>query len=121
MQLAQGEIEAVAAWLEERGVGMDVEIYRRQEDGTEEVPYNRIFLYFLAIRAHLAQDRPDKALQLLRPLLVQVEGTGWTLYEIRLWVLEALALYQQGELDRAMEPLERALALSMPEGCVGIY
>jgi LuxR family maltose regulon positive regulatory protein len=119
--LAQGDVEAVSRWIEESGLDREVSLYQREKDGSEPVPFNRMLGYLIAARVHMAQDQPDEALQVLRPLRQMVEAAGWILYTIRLLILASLALYLQGNIPKAMEPLARALALSEPEGFEGLY
>jgi LuxR family maltose regulon positive regulatory protein len=119
--LAQGEIEAVSVWLEEHGPKGEVRLEVQEHEGDGTVPFNRLLLYTLAVRVHLAEDRPDRALQVLRPLLKKVEAAGWSLNVIRLLILESLALYHRGDISEALVPLARALSLSEPEGFAALY
>lgn len=119
--LAQGNIEAVVHWIEECSLDGEVHLYPREEEGGLVIPYNRLFGYTLAARVHLAQDRPEGALQVLRPLREIVEAAGWTLYTVKLLILESLALHLQGNIPEALKPLARALALSRPQECVGLF
>jgi LuxR family maltose regulon positive regulatory protein len=119
--LAQGDIEAVSRWLESRGLDGDVSLYPQEEDGSHFVPFNRVLDYGLAARLHMAQDRPDKALRLLRSLRPMVETAGWTLFVVRLLIFESLALHLLGNIQEAMDPLAHALALSGPQGFVELF
>jgi LuxR family maltose regulon positive regulatory protein len=119
--LAEGDVEAVSRWLEESGLDGEVSLYLREEDGSEPVPYNRLLRYMLVARVRMAEDRPDEALRVLRPLRQMVEGAGWTLYTVRLLILESLALHSQDNIPEAMKPLARVLALCEPEGIVSLF
>jgi LuxR family maltose regulon positive regulatory protein len=119
--LAQGDIEAVSGWLEESGEDGEVSLYRRDEDGSESVPFNRLLRYVLVARVHMAEDRPEEALQVLRTLRQMVETQGWTLYGVRIQILEALALHQQGNIPQAMKALTPALALGEAERFDGLF
>jgi LuxR family maltose regulon positive regulatory protein len=80
-------------------------------------------LVLLHIAQHRAQGQPD-----LRPVLdflerqlrVNEEG-GWNECVIELLILQALALDAQGETHRALDGLQRALALAEPEGYLRIF
>jgi LuxR family maltose regulon positive regulatory protein len=119
--LAQGDVEAVSVWLEEFGLEGEVSLDLREQDGIGTVPFNRLLVYTLAARAHIAQDRPDEALRVLRPLRQKVEAAGWTLNVTRLLILESLALHQRGDISAALVPLERVLSLTEPEGFVALF
>jgi LuxR family maltose regulon positive regulatory protein len=119
--LAQGNIKAASRWIEECGLDGEVSLYPREGEDGVVMPYNRLFAYMLAAQVHLAQVRPEGALRVLRPLRQMVEAAGWTLYAVKLLILESLALHLQGSIPEALSPLARALTLSEPEGCVGLF
>jgi LuxR family maltose regulon positive regulatory protein len=114
--LAQGDIESVSRWIEDYGLEREVRLDLREQDGSGTVPFNHLLVYQLAARVHLAENRPEATLQILRPLRRIAETSGWTMYTVRLLIVEALALHQQGNIPEAMNPLARALALCDPEG-----
>ena len=60
----------------------------------------------------------EEALRLLTRLLPAVEAAGAVQYVIKILALQAIALHVQGEQERAMTALNRALALAEPEGYV---
>lgn len=119
--LAQGDIEAALRWIKEQDLDGEISLYRREKNGSDRVPFNRLAGYTIAARVRMAQDRPDEALQLLRPLGQMVETAGWKLLVGGLLILESLALHMQGNIPEAMNPLARALALAEPEGCVAFF
>lgn len=121
LRLAQGDIDAADRWIEDLGLNRDVSLYVSDQDGNHPIPFNRLIGYMLAARVDIARNRPDDALQLLRPLRKMVEAEGWTLYAARLLILEALALQRQGKVSEAMRPLGRALAMSEPERCMASF
>ncbi len=121
LRLAQGDIDAADRWIEDLGLNRDVSLYVSDQDGNHPIPFNRLIGYMLAARVDIARNRPDDALQLLRPLRKMVEAEGWTLYAARLLILEALALQRQGNVSEAMRPLGRALAMSEPERCMASF
>ena len=119
--LAQGDIEAASRWIKEQDLDGEISLYRREKDGTDRVPFNRLAGYMITARVRLAQDRPDETLQVLRPLRQMVETAGWTLLVGGILILESLAFHRQGNLPEAMDPLARALALAEPEGCMAFF
>jgi LuxR family maltose regulon positive regulatory protein len=119
--LTQGDIEAASRWIEGQDLDGEIDLYRRDKDGSDVVPFNRLSGYIIAARVHMAQDRPAEALQVLRPLRHIAETAGWMFVVGEILVLESLALHLQGNIPEAMKPLGRALALTEPEGCVGFF
>ena len=63
-------------------------------------------------RVHLAQRDPTAALAVLEPLLRQAEANFWEDERLKVLVLQALALFAQGEPDRALHRLGAALGLA---------
>jgi LuxR family maltose regulon positive regulatory protein len=119
--LAQGDTEAASHWIEEQDLHGEISLYRRKKDGSDLVPFNRLSGYMITARVRMAQDRPDEALQVLRPLRQMAETAGWMFLVGGILVLESLALHMQGNILEALNPLARTLALAEPEGCVGFF
>jgi LuxR family maltose regulon positive regulatory protein len=72
-------------------------------------------------RVHLAQGEPATALALLEPVRKQAEARGWPDVRLQVLVIQAIACRAQGEMDRAMQLLENALALAEPGGAIRIF
>ncbi|MHB1134998.1 MAG: LuxR C-terminal-related transcriptional regulator, partial [Chloroflexota bacterium] len=72
-------------------------------------------------RVRLAQGDPSAALAALEPWRGQVEATGWPDERLKVLVLQALALQQRGDVDRARQLLGDALALAEPGGFIRIF
>jgi LuxR family transcriptional regulator, maltose regulon positive regulatory protein len=74
-------------------------------------------------RVHLAQGDTSAALaalaRALGPLRQQAEAKGWE--DLRLKVLQAIALYAHGEKDEAVQLLGETLALAEPGGFIRIF
>ena len=60
-------------------------------------------------------------MKLLKRLLKAAEEGGRTGSVIEILLLQALAHQAQGDIPRALDPLERALTLAEPEGYVRIF
>ena len=72
-------------------------------------------------RVHLAQGQPAVALAALEPVRKQAEARGWADEQLRVMVLQAVALQAQGENDQAAQLLGEALALAQPGGFVRLF
>ena len=77
----------------------------------------------IVVRARLlrAQGKLEDAASLLDNLIVAFEEGGTNLRLIEVLVLQALTHQDQGNLDRAMENLAKALTLAEPEGFVRAF
>ncbi len=112
--LARGHLEAAASWAESRRGALD-------EQRQESFSLPRVFECRALARIYLALDRTSEALELLEPARKAAERSGWTFFVIQALILQALALRAQGDIEQALEPLERALALAEPGGWVRIF
>jgi LuxR family transcriptional regulator, maltose regulon positive regulatory protein len=113
----QGRLAEALAWVRERGVSVD-----------DELSYLREFEHITLARVLIAHSRRDQGqgslgetwalLERLRTVAEEGERAG-SLIEIL--ALQALAQAAQGDLPRALVPLERALTLAEPEGYVRVF
>jgi LuxR family maltose regulon positive regulatory protein len=72
-------------------------------------------------RVFVAQGDPVAALAILEPLRPQVEAKNWQDERLKVIILQAVALYAQGEKDQAVQVLGEALALAEPGGFVRLF
>ncbi|MCJ7519009.1 MAG: LuxR C-terminal-related transcriptional regulator [Anaerolineaceae bacterium] len=72
-------------------------------------------------RVHLAQGDPSAALAVLEPLRQQMEAKSWVDEQLKVIVLQAVALHANGEKDKAVELLGDALALAEPGGFIRTF
>lgn len=72
-------------------------------------------------RVLISQDDPSQALSILEPYRQQMEVRGWVDERLKAMVLQALALYEQGDKQQAVHLLGEALTLAEPEGFVRIF
>jgi LuxR family maltose regulon positive regulatory protein len=72
-------------------------------------------------RVHLAQGETSAALTVLEPLRQQVEAKGWEDGQLKVMVLQAVALYAHGEKTKAAQLLDDALALAEPGGFIRTF
>jgi LuxR family maltose regulon positive regulatory protein len=103
--LAQGKLEAASQWVGERGL-----------DANRDPTYLHEMEYIVLARILIAQDRLDEATKLLQKLLKAAETGGRASRMIEIQNLQALAFQAMGDLDRALNALERALSRAEPEG-----
>jgi LuxR family maltose regulon positive regulatory protein len=78
-------------------------------------------LPFSQARVHLAQGDPSAALALLVPLQQQMEAKRWVDEQLKVMVLQAVALHAQGEKDKAVQLLDEVLKLAEPGGFIRIF
>jgi LuxR family maltose regulon positive regulatory protein len=120
--LAQGDLEAAARWVEERGLERAIS---QGELDTEAhgapLPLLRLYEYVTLAHVYVARSRLDEALSVLAHLQRVVEDGGWTTLLIQVLILQALALDARGDVAQAVAPLDRALSLAEPGGFVRVF
>jgi LuxR family maltose regulon positive regulatory protein len=118
-------LKAVRQWAEERGLvtdsTTDLGLTKEQESGDQLSERLRKYEYVTLARLFIAQNQPNKALNLLEPLLPEMEREGRLGMVIEIEILRALALQEQDHVTRALAALERALSLAEPEGYVRLF
>ncbi|WP_169083371.1 LuxR C-terminal-related transcriptional regulator [Paenibacillus sp. PL91] len=72
-------------------------------------------------RVHLAKGDTAAVLDVLVPLLRQMEAKGWEDERLRIMVLLSVALQEHGEKDKAIQLLRDALALAESGGFIRIF
>jgi LuxR family maltose regulon positive regulatory protein len=72
-------------------------------------------------RVHLAQEAVSAALAVLASYREQVEAKGWSDEQLKVMVLQSVALYAHGEEEHAVRLLEDVLALTEPDGYIRIF
>jgi LuxR family transcriptional regulator, maltose regulon positive regulatory protein len=108
--LADGDVGAAAAWVEELGL--------READ---EPTYARELEYAVLARLLLARGEPDRARELVARLRSLAEAQGRAGSVVRLRILEALAVSAAGDRDLALAGLAETVALARPEGYVRAF
>jgi LuxR family maltose regulon positive regulatory protein len=78
-------------------------------------------LPFSQARVYLARGEASKALAVLQPLRQQMEAKGWVDEQLKVMVLQAVALHAHGEQQKAAQVLGDALAQAEPGGFVRIF
>lgn len=108
--LAQGEVKEVARWVEERGL----------KEG-DELGYARELEYLVLARYLLAQNRPEKALDLLERLGTAAKVQARTGSVIQVQILQALGFQAAGKADQAIKVLAQTLLQAEPEGYIRTF
>jgi LuxR family maltose regulon positive regulatory protein len=115
--VAQGREDEALAWAREHGL-----------TSTDELAYLREFEHITLAKALAARHGKERAggsmpeaLALLDRLRIAAETHERTGSLIEILVTEALARAAQGDLPRALAPLERALTLAEPERYVRVF
>ena len=72
-------------------------------------------------RVLLAQGDTSAALAVLEPLRQQMEAKGWVDEQLKVKVLQAVALHTHGEEDQAVQLLGDVLALAEPDGFIRTF
>jgi LuxR family maltose regulon positive regulatory protein len=119
--ISQGNTAAAARWAEERKLDRDLSLEMLREEIRSAFSLYRFGEYAALARLLLAQDRPEDALNVLKPLLQAAEGAGWVIYSADALALKALALQGQGQLPQALAALERAMSIAEPGRFVRIF
>jgi LuxR family maltose regulon positive regulatory protein len=108
--LAQDKLGAAVQWARERGLEPD-----------HAPDHLGAFAYVALARILIAQGRSDEAINLLQRMLEPAEEGRNTTGAIGFLSLQALAFQGMSDTTRAMNTLERALALAEPGGFVRIF
>jgi LuxR family maltose regulon positive regulatory protein len=120
LHVAQGDLAAAQRWAEARDLFQYIDAPLREEPG--DPVDHRLKKYELLVLARwlIACGRSSEALAVLESLVPIAKWRERQGILIESYALQALAWRAQGDLDRALAALERALALAEPEGYVRI-
>ena len=105
LYLARGDLHAANRWAQTCKLPDD-----------EPLPHYRLMELSVLARVHLANARPQEAMQLLERLLRTAEETQNLESLLPALSLLALAFYAQGDVAQAVSVLTRALFLAEPGG-----
>lgn len=108
--LAQGGVKAVARWVEERGLEIG-----------DEPTYARELEYIVLARYLLAQNMPEKVLDLLERLSNAAKAQARIGSVIQIQVLQALGFQASGKADQAMKVLAQTLMQAEPDGYIRTF
>jgi LuxR family maltose regulon positive regulatory protein len=115
--VVQGRLDDALGWARQQRLSAEDDLSYLRE--FEHVTLARVLL------AHAKSDRDDRSIRqaigLLERLLEAAQAGERTGSVIEILVVQALALAAQGDVPRALVPLERALTLAEPEGYVRLF
>src|SRR5437016_2556722 len=137
LKLAQGDVSSAAAVLDDAEAFLrrhsyvcqmpavcDPQVRLLMNQGHLAAAAHLAHLHDLPIsqaRVHLAQRDPSAALAVLLPWRRQVEAKGWADEQLKVMVLQAVALHMHGDKDQAVHLLCDALALAAPGGFIRLF
>jgi LuxR family maltose regulon positive regulatory protein len=117
MWLAQGKLDEVLHWVDERNLSID-----------ENLSYLREFEHITFARLLIARYREEQnityiqdAMELLERLLSAAEEGGRMGSVVEILMLQSLAFEAQDDIQRALPPLKRVLRLAEPKGYFRIF
>jgi len=121
LYLLQGNLAAALTWIAERQLtdAVDPAALRRREDVV--AGHLRKYEYLTLARIHLAQNRPDRALAVLTPLLADARRQQRLDLVLEILILLALAYHWQGQPAQADRFLEEALTLGEQGGFIRLF
>jgi LuxR family maltose regulon positive regulatory protein len=108
--LAQGKLEAASQWVVKRGLEVEGELQFAHEDET-----------MVLARILIAQGRLDEAVGLLDRLIKEGEAGDRITSLVEMLLIQALALKAQGDANKAMTTLGKALSIAEPGGFIRIF
>jgi LuxR family maltose regulon positive regulatory protein len=108
--LSQGRLDEAIKWMREQ-----------MEDSESKSTFVGTRINIPIARIRIAQQLPEKANELLLPLLDAAETGGHISRAIELLILQALSLQAGDEIEKALIPLDKALSLAQPRGFFRIF
>jgi LuxR family transcriptional regulator, maltose regulon positive regulatory protein len=118
--IQQGEIGQVLTWVKKHRLDENPLAELQAKAGSPG--YDLIEPEYLTLtRLYLAQDQPDKALEILQTLLTIDESKGRGRRMIEVLSLQAVALQALGDVEQGLMVLQRALVSAKPEGYVRTF
>lgn len=96
-------------------------LIQAEAEGEEPAARPELYDRLLAARIYLGLGSAEAAEAQGRRALKLAEAEGAFGYRIESWILLALARWQRGETEKALEPLAEALSQAAGEGCVRTF
>jgi LuxR family maltose regulon positive regulatory protein len=112
--IAQNDFQAIAQWELSHDSAWRSQIGRARDALAIVLARARIARYY----QHHDKSALSQARALIEPALEQAQASGLMFNAARLLILDALALYAQGETTPALTTLKRAVTLAEPENYV---
>jgi LuxR family transcriptional regulator, maltose regulon positive regulatory protein len=119
--LGRGDLGAVAAWVQQRGLGEGFDPAEMDDPGNYSYFHVRKYEIPVVARWWIASGRPEKALEILAALRIRMQAQGRLRLLLEADLLTALAYQKLGDLPPALAALSRATALAEPEGYLRLF
>lgn len=114
VHLAINRVDRAYEWLIASGM-LDLSV----EDLTQRYGFRLGFIIPIAAQIHIAKGQLDEAVRILEAIIPQFLTQGATTHLVRTLCVLAVAYHQQGDEDRAVNSLNKALTLAEPEDNLG--
>ncbi len=114
----QGKLDLAQEWLQSKGYFEPsfLDTVRQADQRAVSLVLSQQNNYLNLARFYLAKNQPDRALDILDPLLGIFNQKGHFRRVIEVLTMKAMALKQQDQIDFALQALDQALSLAEPEG-----
>jgi LuxR family maltose regulon positive regulatory protein len=109
--LAQGDLQAASRWAASQEARLSSD---------DRFGFENELTYITQARAYIAQNEPNKAIDLLAHLEEAARSAGRMGRVIEILLLEASAMRQIGDSERALLALTECLTMAEPEGYVRV-
>jgi LuxR family maltose regulon positive regulatory protein len=110
--LAQGDLQAAHRWAASQGERLSSD---------DRFGFENELTHITQARVYIAQNKPNKAIDLLSHLEEAARSAGRMGRVIEILLLQALALREIGDSKRALLALTKCLTLAEPEGYVRVF
>jgi LuxR family maltose regulon positive regulatory protein len=119
--LAQGNLKAAIAWVEERNVEkyLDSEQWVQQAGNFHD--HLRKYELIILSRILIAKDEPLRALEILIPLLNAMRELRRMDLVLEILILQAIAQQAAGNVEEAVRMMKEALSLAEPANYIRIF
>ncbi|HEY70658.1 MAG TPA: hypothetical protein G4O08_08755 [Anaerolineae bacterium] len=122
LALAKGDVETAIQWVESRSVDrIPADLERWLEQNSNIRDHIRKYQMILLSRILIAQKEPQRALEILDPLLKIMKRIQRMDLVLEVLVLKALAHQAHGEVDEALIVLREALSLGSRGNYVRVF
>jgi LuxR family maltose regulon positive regulatory protein len=112
LSLMRGDLSAADRWAASQKIGVNL----------KDLPELWLeYAYLTIVRLHIAHSDIDGLPEILERLLQKAEAEERTGSVIEISILQAIALYAQSNIQKALNALEHALVLAEPEGYVRVF
>lgn len=120
--LERGNFPQVLQWIQNKEL-LEKPIQEKIREIEKHGALNEFFITEnqILIRYTLAQNTPEKAIEMIAPMLVYLKKKGNKRRLIELLVLNAIALDQRNEPNLALETLQEAFSLAETEGFQRVF